>query len=227
MALLAAVGHVPAADHAAGDGWQAREALVHYVDALIPVGQLLEVAEPLTARAHKLGLAALAEVVVDLLELLPLHLGLLLGKLARLARGAHHAEDAQRPHRGRRVGLAHVGARVLQLDVGDLEQPGVVRLDHREALVGHHPLSARGQDGAELVRAAGSVIGQARRVGVVGEAPDDGVVLELLGHARHEGVLAEQGRDWLIAGAAAQVWQAFWRASRALLVGRTEGERQK
>lgn len=74
VAPLAAVGHISARDHAARNGGQRREALVHYVDALVPRGQLLEAAQTLAPGRHVLGPAAVGEVVINRVEVFQLGL---------------------------------------------------------------------------------------------------------------------------------------------------------
>lgn len=68
--FCATIGHVPAGHHAARDRRQLREALVHYVDALVSRGQLLEAAQALAPGQHVLGPATVGEIVVDRIELL-------------------------------------------------------------------------------------------------------------------------------------------------------------
>ena len=120
--------------------------------------------------------------------------------------------------------MTDVGARVAGPDVADFEEPSVVRLDHREATVRADPLEARGENDARRCtsRAFGRfalcavrrpallvVEGRAARgpIGVVCVAPNDGVILQILGHTRNERVLANHRHYGLLAGRAHQIGQ--------------------
>lgn len=143
---------------------------------------------------------------------------LALGPVARL----DDTEDARHPDLRLRVRVTNVGARVGGPHVAYLEQPRVVRLDDGDPVVRGDSLSAGRQDGAQVVgggrRQLGrrdglrgllpGVVGGAagggcrRPVGIVREAPDYRIVLEILRDARDERVLPNHGDNRLITGGA-------------------------